>query len=111
MNIGQFFTTYLIPSGIIVAALGYIFKVLQSYKNNHEDLRSKRLTLIEKLNTDFIRINSLFESLRNDAELNGYFAFKNINTIRPMVARIQAITTAELAIFDEDEKLRKEIIN
>ncbi len=84
----QFFTTYLLPSGFVVAAFGYLFNLLQNYKNKKEDLRSKRLTLIEKLNTDFVKINNLFELLRNDAELNGFFAFKNINTINPKVSRL-----------------------
>lgn len=85
--------------------------VAQSYKNRFENLRSKRLTLIEKLTTDFSRINSLFDSLRTDAEINGNFAFKNINIIRPMVIRIQSISTDELAVFEEDERLRKDITN
>jgi uncharacterized membrane protein len=107
----QFFTTYLIPSGVLVFIIGHVINISQNYKKNVEELRSKRLTLIEKLNIDFIRINALFDSLRNDAELNGYFGFKNIQSIRPMVARIQSITTDDLAVFEDDEKLRNEIVN
>lgn len=101
----------LISSGILVFALGYFFAQLQKVRKSKEDLRTKRLTLIEKLNVDAVRINNLFESLRTDAEINGYFAFKNINTINPMVARIQSITTDEIAVFEEGDKLRKEIID
>jgi hypothetical protein len=100
----------LISSGFLAFSLGYIFTQLQKYRRSKEELRAKRLTLIEKLTTDAVRINNLFESLRTDAELNGYFAFKNINIINPMVGRIQSITTDEMVVLDEGDKLRKEII-
>ena len=111
MALSSFFKDYLIPSGITVAVFAYFIGQLRGYRNSKELIRTKRLALIGKLSTDVIRINALFESLRIDAELNGYFAFKNIYTIRPMVSRIQSITNDELAVFEGEDKLRNNIID
>ena len=110
MNLSSFFQDYLIPSGITIAVLTYLAGQFRGYRNNKESLRSRRLTLIDKLANDSVRINALFESLRIDAELNGYFAFKNINAIRPVIARIGNISSEELSVFDEKDGLSEKII-
>lgn len=70
-------------------------------------LFSKRVTLIDAILIEVERLNSIFETLRLDAERN-MFMFKNTDAAKPSITKLQKVFD-EVTIFP-DENLRKRIL-
>lgn len=98
------------PAGIAVSTLiiSYFIALYQSRKKQSEDLNARRLAIIDTILIEINRLNTIFDDLQKDPDEQQFFKFKNINSAKPSIEKLQKIFD-ELIIFPDDS-LRKRLL-
>lgn len=106
----SFIKDFIFPA--IVAILASLFSYFGSFKlnekNRNEEKRISTIDLIDRMLLDLEKLNSILESLKEDAEKLRYFSLINTKIAKDLIGRFRGYFYS-ITLF-KDDKLRKQII-
>ncbi len=93
---------------LITLIVSYFISKIHDSRQKNEELNSKKVGFIDSLLIDIDRLNIIFDDLQKDPDEQQFFKFKNINTAKPSIERLQKVFGD--AIVFPDDNLRKRVL-